>query len=152
MSGPDVKRRRLETNSSELMNTAAQLPTSLFTEAEHDELDTLVNHELAKAADAGEHTSPAEIAVFRPETLLGRIAAALVIGIVITHSKGRLNSELGSFTDPMDPPSTLQTLLREELGLVSAALDAGVSGKFKDIRENYGKLHPMIAFTVCLTR
>ncbi|KAF8892396.1 hypothetical protein CPB85DRAFT_1331639 [Mucidula mucida] len=139
MSSPD-KRRRVDSNSPRGMDTAAPLPTSLFTEAEHDELDTLVNHELAKAADAGQHTSPAEIAVFRPETLLGRMAAALVIGIVITHSKDRLRSELGSFTDPMDPPLKLQTLLREEPGLVSAALAAAAMGKFKDIRENFAIL------------
>ncbi|KAF9038935.1 hypothetical protein BDZ89DRAFT_1157003 [Hymenopellis radicata] len=141
MSSPH---QHLDTKSPDAMDTAEKLPTSLFTEAEHAQLDTLVNRQLAEGIAKGD-AGPAEMAPLRPTSNLGRTAAAQVLGVVVAHSEGRLRWDFrltGSLDEfPDFPPSELKSLLNNSPDLVSAILSAATTGTFKAIREDYDVLH-----------
>ncbi|KAF9011523.1 hypothetical protein BDZ89DRAFT_1077711 [Hymenopellis radicata] len=112
------------------------LPASLFTEAEHAQLDRLVNRQLAEGIAKGD-AGPAEMAPLRPTSNLGCTAAAQVLGVVIAHSEGRLRSDFqltGSLAEfPDFPPSELKSLLNNSPDLLRL--------KVQGYREDYDVLH-----------
>ncbi|KAF8917645.1 hypothetical protein CPB85DRAFT_1285026 [Mucidula mucida] len=144
MSSPDDKRSRLEAQVSDEVDTAEQRPaesTSLFTEDEHAELDTLVNDQLEVINNKTLRALKLGLVDVHPYY---RLFAASIVGTVCKYSKNRLRAGFvldGHINNhPKFPPKELADMLEEDLDFFTAVLSAATIGQFKDIRD-YDFLH-----------